>query len=63
MILRSQTAEDVAYNFLDIFTLVGAPSILQSHIDKEFANKMVRKKLTDGAMEYEPTYQKQGISL
>ncbi|KFD48312.1 hypothetical protein M514_10804 [Trichuris suis] len=38
--LKSKTAE-VAHNLVDIFTLLGAPSILQSDNGREFANKVV----------------------
>lgn len=39
--LKSKTAEEVAYHLLDIFTMFGAPSILQSDNGREFANKVV----------------------
>ncbi|KFD66209.1 hypothetical protein M514_10253 [Trichuris suis] len=39
--LKSKTAEEVAHNLADIFTLLGAPSILQSDNGREFANKVV----------------------
>ena len=39
--LKSKTSEEVAYNLLDIFTLIGAPSILQSDNGKEFVNKII----------------------
>ena len=39
--LKTKTAAEVAYNLIDIFTLFGAPSILQSDNGREFANKIV----------------------
>ena len=33
--LKTKTAEEVAYNLIDIFTLLGAPSILQSDNGRE----------------------------
>ncbi|KFD62379.1 LOW QUALITY PROTEIN: hypothetical protein M514_25502 [Trichuris suis] len=39
--LKSKTAEEVAHNRVDMFTLLGAPSILQSDDGREFANKVV----------------------
>ncbi|GFQ92887.1 KRAB-A domain-containing protein 2 [Trichonephila clavata] len=39
--LTSNRAEEVAYNLVDIFTLLGAPSILQSDNGREFANNVV----------------------
>ncbi|KHJ40577.1 hypothetical protein D918_09352 [Trichuris suis] len=39
--LKSKTAEEVAHNLVDIFTLLGAPSILQSDNGREFAIKVV----------------------
>ncbi|KFD69436.1 hypothetical protein M514_07937 [Trichuris suis] len=39
--LKSKTAEEVAHNLVDIFTLLGAPSILQSDNGREFANAVV----------------------
>ncbi|XP_074040062.1 uncharacterized protein [Leptinotarsa decemlineata] len=39
--LKTKTAEEVAYHLVDIFTLIGAPSILQSDNGREFANKIV----------------------
>ena len=48
--LKSKTAEEVAYNLIDIFTLLGAPSILQSDNGREFANKVV-----SNLKEYWPT--------
>ena len=37
-----QTAEKVAYQLMDIFCMFGAPSILQSDNDREFANKIIQ---------------------
>ncbi|GFR27971.1 SCAN domain-containing protein 3 [Trichonephila clavata] len=39
--LTSKRAEEVAYNLEEIFTLLGAPSILQSVNGREFANNGV----------------------
>ncbi|XP_023210347.1 KRAB-A domain-containing protein 2-like [Centruroides sculpturatus] len=39
--LTSKRAEEVAYNLVDIFSLLGAPSILQSDNGREFANNVV----------------------
>ncbi|XP_022194657.2 KRAB-A domain-containing protein 2-like [Nilaparvata lugens] len=39
--LKTKTAEEVAYNLVDIFTMIGAPSILQSDNGREFSNKIV----------------------
>eukprot|EP00102_Acyrthosiphon_pisum_P016228 XP_008187112.2 PREDICTED: uncharacterized protein LOC100575947 [Acyrthosiphon pisum] len=39
--LKTKTAEEVAYNLIDIFTLLGAPSILQSDNGCEFSNQIV----------------------
>ncbi|KHJ41632.1 hypothetical protein D918_08279 [Trichuris suis] len=39
--LKSKTAEEVAHNLVDIFTLRGASSILQSDNGRKFANKVV----------------------
>ncbi|CAI6354197.1 unnamed protein product [Macrosiphum euphorbiae] len=39
--LKTKTAEEVAYNLIDIFTLLGAPSILQSDNGREFSNQIV----------------------
>lgn len=41
--LKSKRAEEVAYVLLDIFTTFGAPSILQSHNGREFANNIVKE--------------------
>lgn len=41
--LKSKRAAQVAYVLLDIFTIFGAPSILQSDNGKEFANKIVEE--------------------
>jgi len=34
-------AEEVAFNLIDIFTLIGAPSILQSDNGREFSDNIV----------------------
>jgi hypothetical protein len=38
--LKTKKAEDVAYNLVDIFTITGAPSVLQSDNGREFANRI-----------------------
>ncbi|KFD61180.1 hypothetical protein M514_26667 [Trichuris suis] len=38
--LKSKKAEEVAHNLVDIFTLLGAPSILQSDNGRELANNV-----------------------
>ena len=40
--LTSKRAEEVAYNLVDIFTIVRAPSILQSDNGREFVNKVIQ---------------------
>jgi len=37
-----QTAEEVAYQLMDIFCMFGAPFILQSDNGREFANKIIQ---------------------
>lgn len=39
--LEFKRAEEVAHNLIDIFTLLGAPSVLQSDNGREFANQIV----------------------
>ena len=39
--LKTKTAEEVAYNLLDPFTLLGAPVILQSDNGREFINRII----------------------
>lgn len=39
--LKTKRAEEVAYILLDIFTLIGAPAILQSDNGREFSNQVV----------------------
>ncbi|XP_056641547.1 KRAB-A domain-containing protein 2-like [Diorhabda sublineata] len=39
--LKTKRAEEIAYNLLDIFTLIGAPAILQSDNRREFATRVV----------------------
>ena len=40
--LKSKTAEEVAYQLMDIFCMFGAPFILQSDNGREFANKIIQ---------------------
>ena len=40
--LKSKTAEEVAYQLMDIFCMFGAPFILQSDSGLEFANKTIQ---------------------
>jgi len=40
--LNSKTAEEVAYQLMDIFCMFRAPFILQSDNDREFANKIIQ---------------------
>lgn len=39
--LKSKTADEVCDNIIDIFTLLGAPCILQSDNGREFVNKII----------------------
>ena len=39
--LKSKTAEEVAQNLVNIFTLIGAPCVLQSDNGREFSNKII----------------------
>lgn len=39
--LKSKTAEEVAHNLVDIFTLIGAPSILECDNGRAFSNKVL----------------------
>ena len=39
--LKSKRTEEVAYHLVNIFTLLGAPSILQSDNGREFVNNIV----------------------
>ncbi|XP_072751056.1 KRAB-A domain-containing protein 2-like [Anoplolepis gracilipes] len=41
--LKSKRAEEVACNLIDIFTIFGAPSILQSDNGREFSNQIVEE--------------------
>lgn len=41
--LKSKRAEEVAYHLIDIFTIFGAPSVLQSDNGREFSNKIVEE--------------------
>ena len=40
--LKTKTAEEVAYQIMDIFCMFGAPFILQSDNGREFANKIIQ---------------------
>jgi len=40
--LKSKTAEEVVYQLMDIFYMFGAPFILQTSNDREFANKIIQ---------------------
>ncbi|XP_025262931.1 KRAB-A domain-containing protein 2-like [Camponotus floridanus] len=44
--LKTKTAEEMAYQLIDIFCLFGAPCILQSDNGREFVNKII-KSLAD----------------
>ena len=48
--LTTKMAQEVAYQLVDIFTLLGAPTILQSNNGREFANNVV-----SSLKEYWPT--------
>ena len=39
--LNTKTVEEIVYNLIDIFTLLGAPSVLQSENCREFSNQIV----------------------
>lgn len=39
--LKSKTAKEVSNNLIDIFTLIGAPSVLQSDNGREFVNAII----------------------
>lgn len=41
--LRTKTAEEIAYALLDIFTIFGAPCVLQSNNKREFFNRIIEK--------------------
>ena len=43
--LKTKRAEKVAYTLLDIFTILGAPSILQSDNGREFCNQVIEDGL------------------
>ncbi|XP_068234246.1 KRAB-A domain-containing protein 2-like [Palaemon carinicauda] len=49
-VLKTKRAEEVAYQLVDIFTLLGAPTILRSDNGRELANNMV-----SSLKEYWPT--------
>lgn len=44
--LTTKRAEEVAFNLLDIFTLIGAPAIQQSDNGREFSNQIVSSHKT-----------------
>lgn len=44
--MKSKRAEEVAYTFLDNFTILGVPSILQSNNDREFCNQILEEICT-----------------
>lgn len=48
--LKTKRAEEVAHTLLDIFTLLGAPAILQSDNGREFSNRII-----DNLKTYWPT--------
>lgn len=39
--LKTKTAAEVAYNLIDIFCIIGAPSVLQSDNGREFCNNII----------------------
>lgn len=41
--LKSKRAEEVAYHLIDIFTIFGAPSVLQSDNGREFSNRIIEE--------------------
>lgn len=41
--LQTKRAEEVAYCLIDIFCILGAPSVLQSDNGREFANRIVEE--------------------
>lgn len=41
--LKSKRMEEIAYNLLDIFTIIGAPTILHSDNGREFCNKVINE--------------------
>jgi transposase InsO family protein len=41
--LKTKTAAEVAYQLLDIFTILGAPVILQSDNGREFVAKVIQE--------------------
>jgi IS30 family transposase len=45
--LKTKTAEEVTYNLVDIFSIIGAPMILQSDNGREFVNKVCSNKVND----------------
>ena len=43
--LETKRAEEVAYELLDIFTTIGAPSVLQSDNGGEFVNQVISERV------------------
>lgn len=41
--LKTKTAAEVAYNLIDVFCLIGAPSVLQSDNGREFCNSVTEE--------------------
>jgi len=41
--LKSKRAEEIAYNLIDIYTLFGAPAILQPDNGREFVNSVINE--------------------
>ncbi|XP_071580488.1 KRAB-A domain-containing protein 2-like [Temnothorax nylanderi] len=41
--LKTKTAAEVAYNLVDIFCVIGAPSVLQSDNGREFCNSVIEE--------------------
>ncbi|XP_015363902.1 PREDICTED: KRAB-A domain-containing protein 2-like [Diuraphis noxia] len=41
--LKSKCAEEIAYHLIDIFTLFGAPAILQSYCGEQFVTSVINK--------------------
>ncbi|XP_050499952.1 KRAB-A domain-containing protein 2-like [Diabrotica virgifera virgifera] len=49
--LKSKTADEVCENIIDIFTLLGAPTVLQSDNGREFVNKII-----NGLVDFWPNF-------
>ena len=41
--LKRKRAEEIAYQLLDVFTTIGAPSVLQTDNGKELANQVINE--------------------